>query len=328
MKILLLNYEYPPIGGGAATATYNLLRQFSNRKDVKIDLVTSSPDKYREEQFSENITVYFLDINKGGNIHCQTNKELLTYSWKAWKFAKQLKKRKDYDLTHAFFGIPCGFIAMLLGIPYIVSLRGSDVPFYNEKYKLLDVLIFQRLSKIIWGKAKNVVANSEGLKQLALKTKSNQRINVIYNGVDIETFQPLSDETETFTVISTSRLIKRKGIEYLIEGFISFAKRKNDVKLIIVGGGNLCEELKKSVKDQKYGDKIEFTGSLDRSKMPEYYQKADVFALPSLNEGMSNSLLEAMASGLAVVVTDTGGTKELVSDDNGIVIKKRSSHEI
>ncbi|HNZ25783.1 MAG TPA: glycosyltransferase family 4 protein [Spirochaetota bacterium] len=328
LKILMLNYEFPPLGGGAANATKYILKELSKNDNISVDFVTSSTNTYREESFSNKIKIYFLDIGKKDNIHYQSNKDLLTYSFKALSFCKNLKKNNKYDLVHAFFGIPCGYIAMKLGMPYIVSLRGSDVPFYNKRFKLLDVLLFKKLSIKIWKKSNAVITNSEGLKNLALQTAPDQIISVIYNGVDIEEFKPRVIESNIFTVISTSRLIKRKGIQYLIDGFIEFAKGKNDVKLIVIGDGNQKEELISLVSENGEKDKIEFLGKINHDNLPKHYQSSDVFCLPFLNEGMSNALLEAMASGLAILATDTGGTKELIDESNGIIIQKESKKAI
>ncbi|MFA6918789.1 MAG: glycosyltransferase family 4 protein [Patescibacteria group bacterium] len=327
-KILVLNYEFPPLGGGAGNATYYLLKEFAKDKDLQIDLITSSLDKYKEEVFADNIKIYYLDIGKQGNIHYQSNKDLIKYAFKAHKLAKRLNQQNSYDLVHAFFGIPCGFVAMLLKRPYIVSLRGSDVPFYNKRFYWLDKFIFQHLSKVIWKKAKAVVANSQGLKDLAQKTVPNQEVAVIYNGIDMDEFRPVADKSGEFTIISTSRLIRRKGIEHLISAFIDFEKIYHDAKLIIVGDGDLKDELSSIVNSAGVDGKVDFHGSVSHDKLPELYRSADVFVLPSLNEGMSNSLLEAMASGLAIIATDTGGTGELVDDQNGIIVAQNSAAEI
>jgi glycosyltransferase involved in cell wall biosynthesis len=330
MRILILNYEFPPLGGGAGNATYYLLKEFSKETAFSIDLVTSAVGAYREEKFSQNVTIYYLDIGKRENIHYQTNKDLVLYTYKSFRLAKKLINLRQYDLIHAFFGIPCGFVAMLIGLPYIVSLRGSDVPLYNPRYQLLDRVIFRHISKLVWKKARAVVANSEGLKKLALKTSPDQKIEVVYNGVDTEEFYPGKGvNTKRFVVLSTSRLIERKGIEYLIRGFAKFSKdRREKTKLILAGSGDQEGYLRGLVGQLGIDMLVEFRGPVEHDKMADIYREADVFVLPSLNEGMSNSLLEAMASGLPVIVTGTGGTRELVTEKNGIIIDKNSAEAI
>ena len=324
-KILVLNYEFPPLGGGAANATYYLLREFSSYPDLKIDLVTSSVDEFRVEKFSDNITIHYLDINKKGNLHYQSIKDLLIYSWRSCRYCKELKKRKNFDLVHAFFGIPCGYIAMKLKIPYIVSLRGSDVPFYNKRFYWLDLFVFKRLSKKIWENAKAVITNSQGLKDLALKSclKQEQKIEVIYNGVDIKEFTPneCKKKNDKLVLISTGRLITRKGYSFLIEAIADLST----IELWLIGDGNLKEELENQAKNQNA--QVKFLGKKNHEEIAGLLKQADVFVLPSLNEGMSNSILEAMACGLPIITTDTGGSVELIKD-NGFIVEKKSPESI
>ncbi len=333
MRVLFLNYEFPPLGGGAGQATLNILKQFARQKDLQIDLITSSPNNAETKKIARNINVHALDIGKDRkNIHLQSQSDLLKYSWKAFWFARNLRKQKRYDLIHAFFGIPGGFLAMFLGIPYIVSLRGSDVPFYSNKYKLLDLIFFRNLSRyFIWHKAKAVIANSDGLRQLAWKSSPKQKISVIPNGVDIKKFYPDTvSRNRDFTILYNSRFTERKGIKYLIDAFIPFNRKYPETRLITMSSGNLENEMKGRVKKAGITKQVNFLGYLDPSTaaIAENYRRCHVFILPSLNEGMSNSLLEALASGLPVVVTDTGGTKELVNNDNGILIPMKSSEAI
>lgn len=325
----MLNYEFPPLGGGAGNATYYLLKEFVKYEDLEIDLVTASTSGLTRDQFSKNITIHYLDIGKRRNLHFQSNVDLLRYSWHAYWYCLKLKKKQKIDLIHAFFGIPCGYIALKLGLPYIVSLRGSDVPFYNKRFYWLDKLIFKRLSKKIWRRALAVVANSKDLRNLAQESAPKQDIAVIYNGVDLKMFHHTSNSQakRPFTVISTSRLIPRKGIRYLVEAFLSFSKTHSKSKLLLIGEGNEQDDLENLVRKGNVST-IEFKGVIPHNDLPKYYQEADVFVLPSLNEGMSNSLLEAMASGLAVITTLTGGAEDLVKGDNGFVLSKPSSKTI
>lgn len=104
-----------------------------------MDLVTSAPDREQViETLGEDIQIHKLDIGKNGNLHHQSKKDLLRYSYRAYRYADKLLQANEYDVIHAFFGVPCGVLAMRLGkkykIPYIVSLRGADVPGYSERF--------------------------------------------------------------------------------------------------------------------------------------------------------------------------------------------------
>ena len=326
----MLNYEFPPLGGGAGNATFYLLKEFAKLKNIEIDLITSSAKGLFEHQkFSENINIYKLNIGRRKNLHFQNNKDLLVYTFKAYLLGRRLSRQKKYDLTHAFFGVPCGLIGYLFKnkMPYIVSVRGSDAPGYNKRFAVLYKILTPLIKKI-WKNSKAVIANSEDLKNLALKSAPNQEIKIIYNGVDTEEFKPSSRIEQEFTAISTSRLIERKGIKYLIDAFIEFNKRHNNSRLLLIGSGNLEKELREKVRKVNIQNKIDFLGAINHSKIAGYYQQSDVFVLPSLNEGMSNSLLEAMASGLAIIATDTGGAKKLIDNTNGVIVKKQNANDI
>ena len=329
MKILFLNYEYPPLGGGAGNATYYILKEFSKIPDLKVDLVTSSLNESRIEKISGNVTIHYLDIGKKGNLHFQTNFNLLAYSWKAYFYCKKLIKKEKFDLTLAFFGIPCGYIAMKLGLPYIVSLRGSDVPFYNERFKWPDRLVFRRLSRIIWSKAKYVVALSNDLVQLARETSETQKISVIYNGINVEEFHPdveKNNQEKTFNILFIGRLIARKGLIYLLEALQQITVKYPQVKLLVAGDGPMKMEYENYVKSNRLDEKVEFLGIVEHKFIPELCQKAHVFVLPSLNEALGNVTQEALASGLPLITTRTGAA-ELI-DGNGFVVEKKSSQEI
>ena len=328
MRVLMLNYEYPPLGGGGSNACKYILKEFA-KKNIEVDLVTSSPSNtFETEKIGNTISIYKLPVNKK-DIHYWTQREIISYSWKAKKFIDKLMIEKEYDVCHAFFGIPCGAIAYLFSrkMPYVVSLRGSDVPGFNNRFGLQYVFLTP-IIKQVWKQAGAVVANSEGLKELALKSSPDQEISVIYNGIDISEFKPDLNEVNNngeLRVVCVSRLIDRKGIKFLIEAIEKLKDR--DVKLILVGEGNQEDELKKLVVDSRISDRVEFKGYMNHDSIADLYRTSDVFVLPSLNEGMSNALLEAMASGLPVIVTDTGGTSELI-DGNGVVVPMSDSNAI
>lgn len=319
MKILMLNYEFPPIGGGSGNATYHLLREFSKFKYLKIDLVTASSGKYKVEKFSKNITLYRLNVEKK-SLHFQSNKETFLWSIRTLFSLPKLIKKNKYDLSHCWTGWPSGFFGFLFEKKqkYIIGLRGTDVPGYNQRMGILDKIVFTPYSKVVWERAGRITTNSEGLKKLANKTWKGQ-IDIIPNGIDTKKFKPGKKPVKP-RLITVSRLIKRKGIEFLIK-----ALKGLDFELDIIGEGPELNNLKQLAKE--VNSKVNFLGYVKHDDLPKYYQKASIFVLPSLYEGMSNSVLEAMASGLPIITTNTGGTQELIHD-NGIIVKKKSSASI
>ncbi len=337
MRILLFNYEYPPLGGGAANATQYLLKEYAKKSDIEIDVVTSAIDNQESvEQLAQNIRIYRVAIGKKENtLHHQTIFNLIMYSVKGYQKASFLAKENQYSGAHAFFGIPCGAMALLLkkrfGIPYIVSLRGSDVPGYSERFWFLYPLL-RPIIKYIWKEAHRVIANSEGLKDLALKTNTQQAIEVIPNGVDTSKFFPrvaLRPAKEVIVTVGATRITERKGIKHLLEAMYILRDEYPELRAEFMGDGSAKEELIRYTQAQGLTEKVTFLGRIQSDKTPQYYQRASIFVLPSYNEGMSNALLEALATGLPLIVTNTGGSHELVTENqNGLYIEKKSAESI
>lgn len=339
MKVLFLNYEYPPLGGGAANATAALLEEWRHQSDIEVHLVTSGIGNiFKQEILGNNIHISYLSIGKSElNLHHQSLKDLLFYSIKGWWFARRLLRQEKipFDTTLAFFGVPCGFIAMLLkwefGLPYVVSLRGSDVPGYSQKYAWMYPLL-RPLVKAVWKRAKAVVPNSQGLLKLALATSPNQAFTIIENGVDTRRFftDPVKRPEHAFIVTSgASRVTERKGLNYLVEAVAMLVPKYPELQLKIMGDGSARPALEALVKERGIEDKVWFLGRISREATAPYYQEASLFVLPSLNEGMSNAMLEALASGLPLVSTPTGGATELVIEGkNGLTIKEKSAQSI
>ena len=325
MRVLMLNYEYPPLGGGAGNATRWLLEEFGRRDDVAVDLVTTSTGRARIDEVASNIRIHFVDIGKDERLHFQSNRDLLAYSWHARRVVRTLLGANVYACCHAFFGIPCGYLAMHTGLPYVVSLRGSDVPSYNPRFAVADALVFRRLSRRIWKKAAAVVANSAGLRELALRSAPRQGIGVIPNGVDTVRFHPAVACAHAMALLCVARLIPRKGIEDIIHALALLP----DASLTVVGTGPAESELRALATRLGVGDRVRWLGQVDHAGLPPIYREASVFVLPSRNEGMSNTVLEALASGLPVLLTATGGTEELLREgENGFTIRAGHPEDI
>ena len=134
----MLNYEFPPIGGGAANAHLCLLLQYAYNRKLKIDVLTSAPKPgLIKENFADNITIYKVGIHKK-QLHFWRKTEVLEWLFKAEFLYKKLLRENKYDFAHAFSGFPTGWLSYRSAhkLPYIISLRGSDVPGEHARLKL------------------------------------------------------------------------------------------------------------------------------------------------------------------------------------------------
>jgi glycosyltransferase involved in cell wall biosynthesis len=330
MKILMLNYEFPPIGGGAANAHRCLLQQYAGNSDLKVDVLTSAPEpSFFEESFAENITIYKVGIHKK-QLHFWRKTEIIEWLFKAGSHYRKLLRENSYDLAHAFFGFPTGWLCYRTAkkLPYIISLRGSDVPGQHARLKL-DYKILAPVFKAIWKNAAALVTPSEGLKNRALKFLSSVDIDVIPNGVDLERFKPAEtpSESETLRLLTVGRLSVTKRVDILIETVRILHEAGCKVHFTIVGGGAMQQKLRQTVKESKLDNVIEITGRIDTEAMPRIYRDNDILISASLQEGMSNAMLEALGSGLPIITTPCEGVDELIAD-NGIVVGQANAEEI
>ncbi len=328
----MFNNEFPPLGGGTGTVNLELFKIFETVPDLFIDLISSSADKHsRQKQFSKTIRIFEVPVNKK-NIHHATNIELIRYAFKSLKKGFALSKTVKYDLILVWTTVPSGLPALFLSrfrkIPYIVRIGGPDIPGFEERYTFLYKFISPFIKKI-WRHADLIITKCLTEKQMIEKISPNLKLKIIYNGIDNYKFYAKTYKTEQpLKLICSARLIKRKGQYTLIEAVSELQKQGTKIQVNLVGTGDETEAYKKYASELNVADKIQFSGYVPREQMPETYRNADIFVLPSYNEGMSNALLEAMASGLPVIVTNVGGTKELVDSNNGFVFQAGCTDEL
>ena len=325
MKILLLNHEFTPIGTGAANATYYLSRELVSL-GAEIKIITAGFKATKRYEIINGVKVLRIPSGRR-HLISPSAIELFSFLFSGILFTFRELKRDRPDLIHTFFTIPSGLIACLLKktfkIPYIVSIRGSDVPGYDKK-RFLGLLSFSGIIvKWIWRNSSGVFSNGEMLKSLALKTDRDIGIKIIPNGVDLLEFYPgRRAKDQSIKILLVGQLIMRKRFHLIIEILPELCKElKDKIVVKIVGDGPQRDYLEKLAEQLGERDKINFLGNVPHAKLSEVYRDADIFILPSEREGMANVILEALATGLPIIVTKSG-TETLIKDGlNGFVEK-------
>jgi len=327
MRILMLNYEFPPIGGGGGYVTYYLARNMA-QQGHEVYLISSQFKDLPEDEEMDGFFVHRVPVLRKRADVCQVH-EMFSYVVSAGLYSLKLVKEFQPDIVQVFFGIPSGAIGWMLnkvyGLPYVVFLGGRDVPRPNPDptyYRLLYGVLGPAI-KSIWRRAIRVVACSDGLRELALKFAPNARISVIPDGIDLTKFRPVQREVEpeVVRILTIGRLIPRKGIQFLIRALPDIIRNtKRDFEVEIVGDGPYREELVKLATELKVTHKLNFVGTIPYEHLAKRYQEADIFVLCSLAEGMPLVVLEAMASGLPIVASRVQGIEDLVAE-NGYLFK-------
>lgn len=236
----------------------------------------------------------------------------------------KITNKEKIDLIHAHWIIPSGlmsiFVKLISRIPLIISVHGSDISLI--KYPFLKSIIKQILKNVDM-----CTVNSTATKDLTLNViKSNKRLKIIPMGVDLNIFKPKFKCADGVyskkrpTILTVGRLDKKKGMNYLIDAMPEIIRKFPKAKLVIVGDGPEKNNITMLIKKLNLDKNVDLIGAVQNKNLPSFYQKADLFVLPSLNEGLGVVLLEAMACGTPVIGSNVGGiTDIIINGENGFL---------
>ncbi|MCF6277337.1 MAG: glycosyltransferase family 4 protein [Anaerolineales bacterium] len=321
MKILILNSEFPPIGGGAGNASANIARQMVQQGHAVVLLTVRFGDFPHKETWHGVRIVRVPAIRK--KLDRSGPVEQISYILGGIFNLPKLRREISPDIAIAFFGVPSGPIAWILKLftrtPYIISMRGGDVPgFRPYDFKIYHLLIAPFL-RIFWNNADALVANSQGLRKLALEFSPRSDIQLIPNGADLEQYTPVDRDWDSPRLLSVGRVVYQKGLGLAMQALAGL--QDLDWSWVIAGDGSERPELEQMAHKIGIASRVQFVGWQSKEQLVKLYQHANLFVFPSRHEGMPNAMLEAMACGLPVIATRIAGSEELiVPDETGLLV--------
>ena len=245
----------------------------------------------------------------------------------------RLLRKEQVALIHAheFSAILCGWVvAMLAGVPLVATVHGKN--YFWEKLR-------RRVTYRLVSRQGTIVAVSKDLKQFICDRVGvqEQRVEVIYNGVapaqmitneEVQKCKAELGVSGRYPVLGVvGSLYPVKGHRFLLEAMPEILRRWPTAQLLVIGRGELDVVLKEQVEQLAIGDNVQFLGM--RQDVPRLLSLMDVFVLPSLSEGLSIALLEAMASGKPVVATRVGGNPELIDHGKtGFLVQPEDARDL
>jgi glycosyltransferase involved in cell wall biosynthesis len=313
MNVLVLSYEFPPLGGGGSSVVFHISKELVNLGH-KVDIVTMGFRGLPENCIDHGIRVYRLKCVRRKEQLCRTH-EMLSYILSGRLFLPKLLKRKNYDVCHCHFIVPSGLLALWLkkkfSIDYIITAHGSDVPTYNPDRFYIEHKFTKPILRLICENAKAICSPSLYLERLMQKKIGPYNIKHIPNGIDLENFKLNFSKSKEYLILTTGRLLKRKGFQTLI-------KAVHDIEMPfevhIAGDGPYRSNLEEMAKGSK--TKIIFHGWIEKGsdQLRKLYEKALIYVLVSASENASISLLEAMAAKTAIITTNVSGCPETIGN--------------
>lgn len=237
-----------------------------------------------------------------------------------------------YSIIHAHWILPQGFQAMMMSgifsIPYVVTVHGSDV-FGLRRLNFLKSIVLRF--------AKCCTANSKATYDQVLKIYQKTNIHYIPMGFDTKIFKNRNDAVRTGnTILTVGRLINCKGIIYALKAMSLIHRQIKDVRLFIVGSGPEESALRKEVRRLNLEKYVFFYGNLAHDELAVLYRSSDVFVAPAITdlktgerEGQGLAIIEAMASGVPVVASSSGGIKYIIKDrETGVLVSEKDFHAL
>ena len=315
MKILVINFEYPPVGGGASPTSEEITKELY-KQGHQVTVVTMAWGAL--PLFEDRNGILIHRIPSGRKLPNMSRlKEHIRFLINGRKFLKQHLARHTYDIIHSHFIISSGFLALWVknkyGIPYVITPHGSDLPGYNpDHFKLMHQFTPPFIKRILRG-AEKVTFTSSYHKSLSAPYIEERKTEVIPSGIRISTGNTTNKKN---IILTTGRLLRRKGFHTLIQ---SVYDESINYEVHIAGDGPMMDELKQMAQGSQ--TPIIFHGWLD-NKSDEYRQllaEASIYCLVSSFENAPVSLLEAMAYGCAIITSDGTGCAEMV-EDSGLLV--------
>jgi glycosyltransferase involved in cell wall biosynthesis len=322
LKILTLNYEYPPVGGGGGYICKNIMDELSE-DGHKITIITSHFDNLLKEEYNGNLIIYRVPVLLRSKQDVGSLPSLLSYVPSCICKARKLMKENRFDIINTHFAVPSGpagyYLSKKFGIPNVLSIYGGDI---YDPTKLLSphkTPVLKSTVRKMLATADHIISDSSDIKNHARTIYDiDNEITVIPPGVrpykgGKKTRKELGMPENKIILTTLGRLVIRKNNLELIE-IVKNISKTYDCHLLIMGDGPERSNLEKKINEFGLRDKISLMGRVGEEKF-QIMCASDIYVSTAIHEGFGLVFLEAMESGLPVISYNNGGQVDFLMDN-------------
>lgn len=314
MKILRVASDlYPAFVGGIAIHAHEMSKMQA-RMGNEVSVYSSFWGDEPREESRDN---YRIKRFRGITIFRNSIAPMLLYDL--------LRQKDQYDIIHAhshlyFSTVLCALARRLGSSPLVITNHGlisQTAPMWLQKIYIPTV------GKWTYNAADTVICYTDTERSQLINLGINpEKIVVIHNGVNTEIFAPAKSIPDKKQILWIGKYVPGKGVEYLIKGFQLFSQDHPDYQLVMVGRGPLKDTYIETIQELGIAEKVVFKDFVPNNDLPKYYQESQIFVLPSLEEGVPRTILEAMSCGVPVICTRLPQLVDIVSGSGLLVPTK------
>ena len=320
MRILVCNYEYPPLGGGGGVTTKRLAEELAKKHSITV--LTSGYAGALDHEVVNGVNVYRVQVIRHKRMQTASLVSMFFYWPMSFVKGSHLCGLMKFDVIHSHLAIPTGPSSLMLGkrfaVPHVLSIHGGDI--FDPSKKLSP--------HKTWGlhfAVQTVINRSDRVHAQSLNTLGNAQkyynvtrpIEIIPHAISRPNFVKVDREALGFTnedilLITIGRLVSRKGVPFLIDIMARLDNEK--VRLLVIGEGPERENLEKVATERGLASRIIFKGWVSESEKFQLLNISDVYVSSALHEGFGLIFIEAMAVGLPIISFDNGGHADFLID--------------
>jgi glycosyltransferase involved in cell wall biosynthesis len=331
VHILVINYEYPPIGGGGGFVTRDILEEIV-KHGHQVTVVTSHFNQLKKREHANGVEIIRVPVFFRMEIEVANMPSMLIYfpSSVVHTLLSTANRRK-YNVINTHFAVPSGpaghLISKFLNLPNVLSIHGGDIFDPSKSLSPHKTPIVSSVVQLMLNKADRIVAQSTDTKKNAYRYyQVNQEIEIIPLGIKKPIFKSAIRDRfglgqNDFVFCTIGRLIKRKNLHELIK-ILSEIGNGDDLKLIIIGEGPERTHLENHARQNGVSNRVYFFGNVSDHTKFQLLDISDVYISTALHEGFGLVFLEAMECGLPVICYDRGGQNDfLINGKTGFLVE-------
>lgn len=315
MKILVLCYEYPPVGGGGGRMAHNVASALV-RRGHRVRVQTVRMPGLQEHEVRDGVDIFRTSGFRRRPDFC-TVPEMFGYL--VTSFLPSLRHIREWKpvIVHAHFAVPTGVLALackvFTGVPYVLTAHLGDLPGGNPDqtgglFRILNPFILP-----IWRNAAGISASSSFAAGLAIKAYEVQP-RIILNGISMEGKSAgAAQPSSPLELVAIGRFNPQKNFPWMIQ---ALAGCDFPWRLSLIGDGSQRAEVEAAIRKAGIDDRVNLMGWVPESDMRDVLARSDVLLMPSTSEGNPVAAIEALKHGVAILGSDIGGLSDLVEDGN------------